>query len=151
LALAKPVGVSKKFHLLDLATSFHEPCSTGAATTRIARVSAFDNLDDDSSPDVRKAPSPGKTIEKRVSPPPSVSGEFLRFSFTIFPMGPDNFFCRSYPACALARVTAGESRRRPRVLPSSSKFYFGSAVLRCCACYDRLIYFTSACIVGKAA
>jgi hypothetical protein len=110
LALAKPVGVSKKFHLLDLAASSHKPRSVGAATTRIARVSAFDNLDDDSSSDVRKTPSPGKMIEKHVSPPPSVSGEFLRFSFTIFPTGPDNFFLRSNLVCALTRVAARESR-----------------------------------------
>jgi hypothetical protein len=110
LALVRPVGVSKKFHLLDVAASSHEPHAIGATTTCTTRVLAFDNLEDDSSPDVCKTPSPGKTIEKCVSAPPLVSGEFLCFSFMIFTVGPDNFFCRSYLACALSRFAAGESR-----------------------------------------
>jgi hypothetical protein len=95
--------VSKKFHLLDVAISSHAHAHT-------ARVPAFDNLDDDSTLDVHKTPSPERMTEKRVSPPPSASREFLRFSFTIFTVDPDNFFCRSYPACALARFTTGEPR-----------------------------------------
>jgi hypothetical protein len=90
--------VSKKFYLLDVAASSHEPHIAGAAVTHTAQVPAFNNLDDDSSLDVCKTPSPGKMIEKHMSPPPSVSGEFLCFSFMIFITGPDNFFRRSYPA-----------------------------------------------------
>jgi hypothetical protein len=96
LALAKPIGVSKKFHLRD--------------NYSVSRVRAFDYLGDDSSSDVRKTPSPERATEKCVSPPPLASGEFLCFSFTIFTMGPDNFFCRSYPTSSLARFAAGEPR-----------------------------------------
>jgi hypothetical protein len=73
--------------------------AAGATVTRTARVLTFDNLGDDSSPDVRKTPSLERTAEKRVSLLPSVSGGFLRFSFVIFTAGPNNWFCRSYPAC----------------------------------------------------
>jgi hypothetical protein len=54
-------------------------------------VLTFDNLGDDSSPDVREAPSLGTTMEKPVSPLPSASGEFLCFSFMILTVGPDDF------------------------------------------------------------
>jgi hypothetical protein len=123
--------VSKKFRLLDVAISSH-------AHAHIAQVPAFDNLDDDSTLDVHKTPSPERMTEKRVSPQPSASREFLRFSFTIFTVDPDNFFCRSYPSCALARFTTGEPRRIPGVLPSSHKFCFAFAFLCCRACSDRL-------------
>jgi hypothetical protein len=96
LALAKPVGVSKKFFLLDVAASSLAR-TVGTTPTHTARVPAFDNLGINSSPDVREAPSPRKTIEKPVSPPPLVSGEFLRFSFTIFTVGPDEFFLQTLP------------------------------------------------------
>jgi hypothetical protein len=46
-------------------------------------VSAFDNLDDDSSPDVHRTPPPKKTEEKRVFSPPPASDEFLRLSFVL--------------------------------------------------------------------
>jgi hypothetical protein len=118
--------------------------------THTAGVSAFDNLDYDSSSDVRKTPSPRKIVEKPVSLPPSVSGEFLRFSFVIFTVGPDNFFCIFYLACAHARFVAGESRRRPGVLLLSHMFCFSSSFLRCRACSDLLFYFTGACTVRKA-
>jgi hypothetical protein len=54
LALAKPVGVTKKFRLLDAADSSHAPTppATGATTTHAAQVPTLDNLSDDSSPDV---------------------------------------------------------------------------------------------------
>jgi hypothetical protein len=62
LALAKPVGVSKKICLLDVADLTHGLHCAGlnmAPTGEcVARVAAFDNLGDDSSPDVRKTPSP---------------------------------------------------------------------------------------------
>jgi hypothetical protein len=109
LALAKLVGASKKFHLLDVLASSHVHV-IGTTMTRTARVPAFDNLGNGSSSDVHEALSPGKTMEKLVSPPPLVSGEFLYFSFRIFAAGPNNFFCRSYPACSLTRVAAGEPR-----------------------------------------
>jgi hypothetical protein len=95
-ALVKPVGVSKKFHLLDVAASFHAHV-TGAAMTCAAQVPAFNNLGDDSSPDVHEAPSLGNTMEKPVSPPPLVSGEFLLFNFVIFTVGPDDFILQTLP------------------------------------------------------
>jgi hypothetical protein len=52
LALVKPIGVSKKFHLLDATGSSHGPHATSITATHAARVSAFDNLGDDSSSDV---------------------------------------------------------------------------------------------------
>jgi hypothetical protein len=92
LALAKPVGVSKKFHLLDAAGSSQGPHTMGVAVTRVARVSAFDNLGDDSSPHVCKTPSRVRMIERHASLPPLVSGEFLCFSFAYVTVGPDNCF-----------------------------------------------------------
>jgi hypothetical protein len=94
LALAKPLGVSKFFCLLDVAFS-SQAHAASAAMTRAARVPAFNNLSDDSSPDVCEAPSPGMTMEKPASPPPSASGEFLCFSFTILTMGLDDFFLQT--------------------------------------------------------
>jgi hypothetical protein len=76
LALAKPVGISKKNCLLDVAVVSHGLCGVDATMTHTARVLTFDNPDDDSSPDVRKTPSPKKAGEKRTSPPPSMSGYF---------------------------------------------------------------------------
>jgi hypothetical protein len=102
-------GVSKKFHLLDVAALSHAHAA-GATVTHTARVPAFNDLDDDSSPDVHEAPSPGKTMDKLVSPLPSVSAEYLHLSFTIFVTSPNNFFCSSYPACTLARFAVGEPR-----------------------------------------
>jgi hypothetical protein len=99
LALVKPVGVSKKFRLLDVVASSHELHATDVATTHTARVPTFDNLSDDSLPDVRETPLSEKMIEKRTSPPPSISGEFLCFSFALFTMGPDDCFFRSCSAC----------------------------------------------------
>jgi hypothetical protein len=87
LALAKPVGVSKKFFLLGVAALSQRLLARGLTVVRVgrpARVLALDNLGDDSSPDVHKAPSPERTAEKFVSPPPSMAGEFLLFSFTLF-------------------------------------------------------------------
>jgi hypothetical protein len=109
LALTKPIRASNKFRLLDVAASSHAH-ATDAAASHTARVPAFDNLSEDSSLDVRKTPSPERVTEKCVSPPPSASGEFLCFSFTIFIVGLDNSFCRSYPSCALARFSAGEPK-----------------------------------------
>jgi hypothetical protein len=48
--------------------------TTARASERTAQVLAFDNLDDDSSSDVRETPSPKKVGGKRASPPPSTSG-----------------------------------------------------------------------------
>jgi hypothetical protein len=83
LALTKPVGVSRKFHLLDVAILSHGLHATRVTVTHAAQVPDFDNLDDDSSSNVRKTPLPAKTVEKRASSPPSVSGKFLRFSFAL--------------------------------------------------------------------
>jgi hypothetical protein len=47
LALTKHVGVSKKFCLLDVAASSHEPHAVSASVTHTAQVLAFDNLSDD--------------------------------------------------------------------------------------------------------
>jgi hypothetical protein len=90
LALAKPIGVFKKFRLLDVAASSHRPRTMGVATSRAARVPTFDNLDDDSSPEVCKTPSPKQTIQEHTSLPPLVSSKFLRFSFTLVTAGTDN-------------------------------------------------------------
>jgi hypothetical protein len=82
LSLAKPVGVSKKFCLLDVATSSQRLPSRGLTMVRVERpahVPAFDNLGDDSLPDVHKARSPERTVEKCTSPPPSMAGEFFSF------------------------------------------------------------------------
>jgi hypothetical protein len=49
-----------------------------------AHVMAFENLSDDSSPDVPKTLSPKRTGEKRPTPPPSLSGWFLRCIFALF-------------------------------------------------------------------
>jgi hypothetical protein len=78
LALTKLVGVSKIFCLLDLLASSHGLHDEGPAMAyggeRAAHVMAFNNLGDDSSPDVRNTPSPKRTREKRPAPPPSISG-----------------------------------------------------------------------------
>jgi hypothetical protein len=79
MALMKPVGVSKKFCLLDAAGSSHGPHVVGIAAICAARVLAFDNLIDDSLPDAHRTPSPVRTIERRGSPPLSMSGEFFVF------------------------------------------------------------------------
>jgi hypothetical protein len=63
LALVKPVEVSKKFCLLDVAAS-SQAHTAGATMNCTARVPTFDNLGDDSSLDVHEAPSPGTTMEK---------------------------------------------------------------------------------------
>jgi hypothetical protein len=101
--------VPKRFCLLDVAASSHTRV-VGTTMTCTARVLAFDNLGDESSPDVREAPSPANTMVKLMFPLPSVSGELFHFSFAIFHEGPDNFFCRLYPACTLARFAVGEPR-----------------------------------------
>jgi hypothetical protein len=87
LALAKTIGVSKKFCLLDVAASSHEPYAVGATTT--ARVLAFDNLDDDSLIDLCETPPQQKMIEKCACLPHFVSGEVFYFSFALFTAGPD--------------------------------------------------------------
>jgi hypothetical protein len=103
LALARPLGVSKKFHLLDVAASC-QACAVGVTTTRTAQVSAFDNLGDDSSPNVHEAPSLGATMEKPVSPPPSVPGEFFCFSFVILTAGLDDFFLQTLPSLCPCQI-----------------------------------------------
>jgi hypothetical protein len=104
LALAKPLGVSKKFHLLDVAT-LSQGHAGGVMMTHTAQLPAFDNLDDDSSPDVPEAPSPGATMEKAASSPPLASGEFLRFSFTILIMVLiDGFFLQTLPGLRLCWI-----------------------------------------------
>jgi hypothetical protein len=68
LALVKPVGVSKKICLLDAPSSSHDPHDRGLTATKAgkctARVVAFDNLGDDSSPDVHGAPLPSREQRK---------------------------------------------------------------------------------------
>jgi hypothetical protein len=85
----KLIGVSKKIHLLDVVAS-SQARAVGVVVTHTARVSTLDNLSDDSSLDVHKTSSPARMTEKRVSPPPLVSGEFFYFSFMIFTVGPNN-------------------------------------------------------------
>jgi hypothetical protein len=65
------------FCLLDVAAPSHGLHTAGLAMTHVehaARVLAFNILCDDSSPDVRKTPSPKKVGEKCASPLPSASG-----------------------------------------------------------------------------
>jgi hypothetical protein len=80
LVLARPVGVSNKFCLLNVVALSHRIYGTGHGMThgeRVARAPAIENLGDDSSPDVHKTPSPKRVGGKRASPPPSSPGEFL--------------------------------------------------------------------------
>jgi hypothetical protein len=74
LALTKSIRVSQKFCLLDVAALSHKLHIAGIATIRGARVPTFDNLGDDSLPDVHKTPSPEKVGEKCASLLPSTSG-----------------------------------------------------------------------------
>jgi hypothetical protein len=76
LDLTNSIGVSYGLHAGGLAVTHIE---------RTARVPAFHNLSNDSSPDVRKTPLPKKTEKKCASLPPLVSGEFLPFHFTLLP------------------------------------------------------------------
>jgi hypothetical protein len=121
----------------------------GIASTRTARVPTFNNLSDDSLLDVCKTPSPEKMVEKHASPPPSVSGEILHFSFALL-LQPSRLLCRSYPACALAGFAVGEFGRRLGVLSSSCKFCFAFTFWYCCTHFDRLFYFTGAYTIMKA-
>jgi hypothetical protein len=61
----KPVWLSKKIHLLDVAALPHDPHALSASVVRAARVLVFDNLGGDSSPDTRATPSLEGSIEKR--------------------------------------------------------------------------------------
>jgi hypothetical protein len=75
LTLMKLVRVSKKFCQLDVAAPSHG-IHGGLTMTHIECTSwmlAFNNLSNDSSPHVRKTPSPKRVGEKRASPLPSVS------------------------------------------------------------------------------
>jgi hypothetical protein len=78
LALAKPVGISKIFCLLDVAAPSHGLRGAGITTVRpserAARVAAFDNLGDDLWPDAHRTPSPKKAVEKSVASLPSMPG-----------------------------------------------------------------------------
>jgi hypothetical protein len=60
LALAKPDGILKQFCLLDAPSSSHSPRNGGRTVTKVsehtAHMVAFDNLGDDSSPDVHETP-----------------------------------------------------------------------------------------------
>jgi hypothetical protein len=77
LALAKLVGVSKIFCLLDVAAPSPGLRGAGLTTSRggecAARVAPFDNLGDHSSPDVCKTLLPIRGGEKRATPLPSIS------------------------------------------------------------------------------
>jgi hypothetical protein len=91
LAHVKPLGLSKKFHPLDVA-ALSQSHTAVIVMTRTTQVPAFDNLSDDSSSDVREAPSQRATMDKHTSTPPSASGEFLYLSFIILTTGLDDFF-----------------------------------------------------------
>jgi hypothetical protein len=81
LAFAKPVEVSNFFCLLDVSASSHGVHDEGPdmaySCERAARMMAFDNLGDDSLPDVHKIPSPKGAGEKRPAPLSSISAWFL--------------------------------------------------------------------------
>jgi hypothetical protein len=78
LALMKPVGVSKNFCLLDAPSSSCGHHGGGAATAkadeRAACVVTFDNLGDDSSPDVCKVDLPQENEERLLPPLPLMPG-----------------------------------------------------------------------------
>jgi hypothetical protein len=78
LTLAKPIGVSKFFCLLDIPASSHGPHHEGLTMTKVgecaAHVVAFDNLGNDSSSDVRGTLSPKRTGEKCLAPLPLKRG-----------------------------------------------------------------------------
>jgi hypothetical protein len=78
LTLVKPVGVSKKISLRDAPSSSHGHHGGGAATAKasewVACVVAFDNLSDDSSPDVCEAALPQESEELLLPPPPLMPG-----------------------------------------------------------------------------
>jgi hypothetical protein len=78
LALAKPIGVSKIFCLLDALSSSHGHHGRGAATAKegeqAAHVAAFNNLGDDSSSDVREAALPQENKECLPPSPPLMPG-----------------------------------------------------------------------------
>jgi hypothetical protein len=60
----------------------------GITATHAAQVLAFNNLGDDSMLVVHQTPSPIRTIERRASSPPSVSGEFLCLNLAFCYCGP---------------------------------------------------------------
>jgi hypothetical protein len=79
--------VSKKFYLLDLPGSSHGPHDEDRVVNKVhectARVMAFDNLGNDSSPDIQRAPSP-RVTEKVPPPPPSfMPGEFVCYTIIL--------------------------------------------------------------------
>jgi hypothetical protein len=140
LALVKPVGVSKKFHILDAPGLSHRPPTPGVTTTRAAQVPAFNNIDDDSSSDVRRMPSPVRTIERRVSLPPSVFGEFLCFSLAFVTVGADSCF---------TGFAVGGFGRKPGKLLASCKFCFAFVFSCFCTRSDQLFDFVGSCMAGK--
>jgi hypothetical protein len=78
LALIMLVVVSKKTCLLDAPSSSHGRHDDGLAATKadehVAHVAAFNNMGDDSSPNIRVAPLPQEIQEERLPPPPLMSG-----------------------------------------------------------------------------
>jgi hypothetical protein len=86
LALVRLVGVSKMICLLDVAALSHGVHAMGLSMTHVehaARVLAFDNLGDDSLPDVCETISPKRVGGKRASPLPLTSSVFLCFNFAL--------------------------------------------------------------------
>jgi hypothetical protein len=148
LALAKPIEVSKKVRPSDVAASSQGPHAMGATMTRAARVPVFDNLGDDSSPDVHKTTSPTMMIGKCTSPPPSVSGELcllgsyflLRARQVLLQILPG---LRPHSICHSGILT--KTRNTAFIA------YVLARLLFCCACFDRIFYFIGACVVIKMA
>jgi hypothetical protein len=79
LALAKPVGVSKKFHLMDVAAP---PLMPSAAVPCAARVPAFNNLEGDSSLGSRAGPCLRRLRSTHVHRAPALLTEVLMGIFT---------------------------------------------------------------------
>jgi hypothetical protein len=77
LTVAKLVGMSKKICLLDVMASSHGVCCAGLtaarAGERAARVVAFDNLGNESSPNAHQTPSLKRAAEKCAAPLSSMS------------------------------------------------------------------------------
>jgi hypothetical protein len=78
----KLIGVSKKCCLSDAPGPSHGSRDEGRTMTNntehVARVAAFNNLGDDSSPDICGVPSPKETEEMAPPPLPFIPGRHLR-------------------------------------------------------------------------
>jgi hypothetical protein len=83
LIVAKPIGVSKKFCLSDVPGSSPSRCDEShravqTVAEQAPRIIYFDNLGDDSSPDLCEALPSKRVADVPLPPPPSMHGELSR-------------------------------------------------------------------------